>query len=117
MGMKSKNKGKVGEREAAAEVSRLFGVAARRGVQYQGGQGSPDIRAEIAGVHFEVKRAESLSIYKAIDQAAADGGPSVVPVVLHRRNKREWLAIVRLDDLPELAARLGALAGIQEVSK
>jgi hypothetical protein len=37
MGTKSRNKGKAGEREAAAEITRLFGVTARRGVQFQGG--------------------------------------------------------------------------------
>jgi len=33
MAQLSREKGKVGEREAAAEISRLFNVAARRGQQ------------------------------------------------------------------------------------
>ncbi len=105
MGQKSKTKGKVGEREAAAEVSRLFNVNARRGVQYSGGAGSPDIVADLPGVHFEVKRCESGNMYAWLNQAAGDAGDSV-PVVLHRKNGKEWVAITRLDDLPRLAMQL-----------
>jgi hypothetical protein len=110
MGQKSKRKGKVGEREAAAEISRLFGVSARRGVQYQGGPASPDIVTDLAGIHFEVKRAETLRIYDAVAQATSDAAGGIegdkVPVVLHRQNGRDWLAIVPLDSLPQLAFNL-----------
>src|SRR5688572_1361193 len=105
MGAKSKRKGKVGEREAAAEIARIFGVDARRGVQFQGASGSPDIVTDLAGVHFEVKRCEKLRLYDALDQATNDAAHSV-PVVLHRPNGREWVAIIKLDDLPRLAAQL-----------
>ena len=104
-GRRSKNKGKRGEREAASEVSRLFGVEARRGVQYQGGPDSPDIVADLPGLHFEVKRTETLSIYTAMDQARSDAGDDI-PVVLHRRNGKKWLCVVELDDLPALVSRL-----------
>jgi hypothetical protein len=43
MGRMSRQKGKRGEREAAAELGQLLGVDARRGVQYQGGPESPDV--------------------------------------------------------------------------
>jgi len=102
MGAKSRRKGCVGEREAAGELSRLFGVSAHRGRQYHGGTESPDVVADIPGVHWEVKRVEKLSIYPAMHQAIADAGLAV-PVVLHRKNGRPWLAVVKLDDLPELA--------------
>lgn len=98
----SKRKGARGEREAAEEICRVFGVEARRGRQYSGGDESPDIVSGIPHVHFEVKRTERLSVYDAMDQAVDDAGPNI-PVVLHRRNDRPWLAIVRLDDLPELS--------------
>lgn len=105
MGMKSKRKGAAGEREAAAELCRLFGVQCRRGRQYHGGPESPDIAA-FPGLHFEVKRAETFSAYAAMDQAIEDAAESSIPAVLHRRNGREWLAVVRLENLPELATRL-----------
>jgi len=105
MGMKSRRKGCRGEREAAAELSRLFHVEARRGQQYCGGSGSPDVRVEIPHVHIEVKRTEALKLYPSMDQAIKDAGDKV-PVVLHRMNGRPWLAIARLDDLPRLAVHL-----------
>lgn len=102
MGLRSRNKGKRGEREAAAEIRRLFGVEARRGRQYAGTDDSPDILTGIEGVHFEVKRAESLRLYGALEQAAEDA-EGKLPVVLHRPNHRPWVAVVALDDLPRLA--------------
>jgi len=105
MGLRSRNKGKVGEREAAAEVRRLFRTEARRGRQYSGGDDSPDIVADIEDVHFEVKRAETLRLYDALDQAVGDAGQRT-PVVLHRQNRKPWVAVVRLDDLPRLAVQL-----------
>jgi hypothetical protein len=108
-----RNKGARGERDAAAEISRLFGVAACRGRQYQGSDDSPDIRTGVAGVHWEVKRVEKLKLWPAVMQATEEAGGSV-PVVLHRANNRPWLAIVRLDDLPQLATQLYlTLAGEQ----
>lgn len=105
MGSRSRQKGCRGEREAAAEVSRLFGVEAHRGCQYHGAPFAPDIRTAIAGVHFEVKRCEALRLYPALEQAARDAGDKL-PVVLHRSNRRRWVAIVALDDLPKLAVQL-----------
>ena len=105
MGLRSRNKGKRGEREAAAEIRRLFRTDARRGRQFSGSDESPDIVAAIEDVHFEVKRAESLRLYEALDQAAGDAG-AMVPVGLHKQNRKPWVAIVRLDDLPRLAVQL-----------
>lgn len=105
MGLRSRNKGKAGEREAAAEIRRLFGVESRRGRQFSGSDESPDVVTAIPNVHFEVKRAEAFRLYSALDQATADAGGKV-PVVLHRANARPWVAIVRLDDLPQLASTL-----------
>jgi len=105
MGAKSRRKGKRGELEAAAQLRRLFRVEARRGRQYQGTDQSPDVLADIPGVHFEVKRVEALRLYSAIEQAVADASENI-PVVLHRANQKPWVAIVRLDDLPHLAVQL-----------
>lgn len=105
MGGKSRRKGCRGELEAAAELRRLFGVEARRGRQYRGSDDAPDVRSAIPEVHFEVKRVEALRLYPALEQAAADAGRHV-PVVLHRANRRPWVAVVRLDDLPRLAVQL-----------
>ncbi len=109
MGRMSREKGKRGELEFASEVFRLFGVQARRGRQYQGGPDSPDVVTEIPGVHFEVKRTEGLSVYAALEQADEDRDWEEIPVVTHRRNRKEWVVVLRLDDLPELVRRLKEL--------
>ena len=106
MGSRSLQKGKRGEREAAAEIGRLFRVEARRGRQFSGDPTAPDIRTAIPKVHFEVKRVEAFRLYQALRQAISDAGGENVPVVLHRPNGEPWVAIVRLDDLPKLAVQL-----------
>ena len=103
MPINSNRKGKAGEREAAAAISAVLGVAARRGQQFSGGEDSPDIVVDIPGVHFEVKRTNRLQIRKAVAQAAADAGSDNIPVVLHRWDRGPWLVVVPLEDLPELA--------------
>jgi len=102
MGRKSRNKGAGGERELARELTRLLGIEARRGCQYHGGPSSPDVIADIPGVHIECKRTERFRLYDAMEQAVRDAGENI-PVVMHRQNRKPWVAIVRLDDLPRLA--------------
>jgi hypothetical protein len=105
MGLRSRNKGKRGEREAAAEIRRLLRTEARRGRQFCGSVESPDVVTDIENVHLEVKRAETLQLYDALEQAIRDAGGQI-PVVLYRANHRPWVAIVRLDDLPQLAVTI-----------
>ena len=105
MGRKSRDKGAVGERELARELSRVLGVEARRGCQYHGGPGSPDVTTDISDVHIECKRTERFRLYEALQQAIGDAGEKV-PVVVHRQNHKPWVAIARLDDLPRLAVQI-----------
>ena len=105
MGRFSRNKGKVGERELAHELTRVLGVSARRGVQFRGSPDSPDVIADIPGIHIECKRTERFRLYEALEQAIEDAGANV-PVVLHRQNRQPWVAVIRLDDLPTLIHKL-----------
>ena len=41
-----------------------------------------------------------------MDQATLDAGTDDVPVVLHRKNHEQWLAIVPLSELQTLAERI-----------
>ena len=107
MAKMSRDKGKIGEREAA-QLLREHGFEARRGAQFQGGPDSPDVVHSIPNVHIEVKRCETLSLYKALDQANAEKRPGDVAVVLHRRNKREWVAVLSATDILRLLARVGS---------
>ena len=102
MGRMSRNKGKVGERELAQELSRVLGVTARRGVQYSGGADSPDVITDIPNLHIECKRTEHFRLFDALSQAIDDAGADQTPVVMHRPNRRPWVVVLRLDDLPKL---------------
>lgn len=101
MGALSRDKGQRGELEVA-EIIRKAGFEAHRGRQYSGGDESPDVAHSIPGVHFEVKRTEKLALWQAIEQAKRDAGDGRVPVVAHRPNRREWIAVVSLDYLLQL---------------
>lgn len=101
--MNSRSKGKRGELELAAYL-REHGVEARRGQQFAGGTNSPDVVTSLDGVHFECKRTERTDLYGWMAQATADAG-SKLPVVAHRKNNGEWLAVLPLDKLLELLKR------------
>lgn len=106
MSKMQRTKGATGERELRDELERLFGVTCERTAQRCGKGGTADVRG-LDGVHVECKRTESLSVYAAMEQAVADSqGTGDVPVVFHRRSRKKWLAIVELDRLPELVAKL-----------
>lgn len=105
----SNSKGKRGERELAAKLTEVFGAACRRGQQYCGIEGDDVVGLE--GIHIECKRTEKLSLYAAMEQAEADTRDGEVSMLCHRRNNERWLAIVDLEDLPELARKLVAILG------
>lgn len=94
----SKQKGGRGEREFASFLKEEFGIEARRGIQFQGSPDSPDVVTDLKHIHFEVKRTETFSPYKALEQARADSGDKI-PVVAHRRNRKEWILVIHARDL------------------
>lgn len=101
----SRAKGCRGEREAAKAVADALGIAARRGQQFSGLEGE-DIVTSLEGVHFEVKRTERFRMWDAMSQATLDAGVDDVPVVLHRKNNEQWVAIVPLSQLKKLSERI-----------
>lgn len=97
-GRASKNKGKKGEREVA-NLLKDYGFEAKRGVQFgKGMSDNPDVKHNIPNTHIEVKRTESLSLYKAMEQAKEDAKEGQKPVVFHRRSRQEWLVVLRAED-------------------
>lgn len=94
-----RRKGIAGEYELA-EWFRDRGIRARRTAQRAGGPSSPDVAAELP-FHVEAKRAERISVYRAIEQARCDarGRP---PVVFYRASGRAWVAILPASTLLEL---------------
>ena len=105
MGKASRDKGKRGEREVA-ELLRDHGIPARRGVQYAGGPDAPDV-VGFDGVHIEVKRAETLRLYPALEQALADRRPGDIATVWHRPSGRPWAVIMLAADFIALMRAVG----------
>jgi len=99
--MNSRNKGKRGELEFAHWLTDR-GYKSRRGQQHKGTPDSPDVITDLEGVHFEVKRVERLELHKALQQAIDEKGEGEMPVVAYRRNRSEWIAILRMEDLIDL---------------
>jgi len=102
----ARNKGVRGELEFR-DFLREAGIDAQRGQQHKGGPGSPDVLTALdERVHFEVKRTEKLRLQEAMAQAYNDADPSQIPVVVTRRNRGEWLAILPARYLVRLFAEL-----------
>ena len=105
----SRNKGANGEREFANLLTKE-GFQAERGQQHSGGKDSPDVKCEgLTGVHFEVKRVQSGNLYKWLAQAIRDAKDNI-PIVAHRRNNADWVAVLPMTELLKLlATREGTL--------
>jgi len=105
----SRDKGKRGEREAAAKLNEVLKHAgAYRSQQFSGADGDADLSG-VPGIHVEVKRRERGNVAGWVDQAVEDAADDVVPIVMHRASHRPWLITVRLEDLPDLASAVVAL--------
>lgn len=92
----SRDKGKRGERQWAAFCRDQGYSNARRGQQYNGIEGEDVVG--LPGIHCEVKRTERLNLYDAMDQARRDAKPGLLPIVAHRRNRCDWLVVMRAED-------------------
>lgn len=110
MSINSKAKGKRGELEVVA-LLRECGVPARRGVQYEGSAGSPDVAHALDPiVHLEVKMQAKVMTEDWYDQAAVDAVYRI-PVVVHRRSSRKastpWRATLSAAHLAMLLGDAG----------
>lgn len=102
MGKMSREKGKRGELELAHELQALGFPEVHRSQQYCGSADSADL-VGIPGIHIECKRTETLSVYRALDQAIRDSeGSDDIPTVMHRRNGQPWVIVMRLSDWAQL---------------
>ena len=96
----SRAKGKRGELEVA-ELLRSHGYEARRGQQYSGASGDPDVIG-LPGYHIEVKRTERFDLYGAMEQAERDARDGEIPVVFHRKSRKKWVAVIDADRLLDI---------------
>lgn len=98
--MNSREKGAAAERELA-KILREHGFAARRGQQFSGANGDPDVIG-IPGIHIEAKRVERLNLSEAMKQSERDAREGEIPVVIHRKNREPWLVTLSLEDFIKL---------------
>jgi hypothetical protein len=94
MGMKSRNKGKVGEREIAAIMSDLTGWTVRRKVRQLDGEsdleGVPGWCVEVKR-HATATRGDIVGWWgQAINQAITE---RAIPVLFYRKDRDEWRAV------------------------
>ena len=95
MSVNSRAKGARGEREFSNWLKSHGHEEVRRGQQYAGIEGEDVVGLD--GIHIEVKRVEALNIDKAMDQSIRDSQDKI-PIVAHRKNGREWLITMRVED-------------------
>ena len=60
----------------------------------------------LPGIHIECKRVEKLNIYDAVEQSKNDARTGEMPVVMHRKNRKEWLVTMPLDDWMKLYEKM-----------
>ena len=97
LAINSKDKGRRGEREVAKILREAGFENARRGCQYSGVNGDPDV-VGLPGVHLEVKYRERLDIYGAYEQSRADAKGMEIPWVVHRKNGKPWLCTMSFEE-------------------
>lgn len=97
MGKMQREKGKRGERELA-HLLKTYGFDCQRGQQYCGIKGNADVIG-LPGIYIECKRTERLCLDSAMEQAIKNAEMTDdVPAVFHRKNRGEWLVIMRFTD-------------------
>lgn len=109
-GLRSRNKGKAGEREFAKwlagwQTAAGDPVVARRSRQSDG-QLDQDLVHTMPGIHFEVTRSEELDLgtkrlAEKMQQASRDAfGKGHRPIVAWRRSRRPWLLTMDWAGIP-----------------
>lgn len=131
-GKASRSKGIRGEREACEALADVWPGLQRVYGQARANSASPDIDAPGCPVFIEVKRQESINVHAAMAQAikasddawtfkrvprGGDGPDSCVlmdvassrpPLVIHKRNRGEWLVTMRASDFVSMMGQRAA---------
>ena len=97
----SKQKGKSGELELVHKLND-YGYNCRRTNQFCGNTGQADDVVGLDYIHIECKRVEKLNIDEAIEQAVRDTKDDKLPTVFHRKNRKDWLVTMKLDDFMKI---------------
>lgn len=101
MAINSKQKGARGEREFAKFLTDR-GYPAERGLQFKGSPDSPDVICRSLPFHWEIKLVQRLNIQDAIEQAIRDNKEKKIPIVAHKKSRKDWLVTLRAEDFLQL---------------
>ncbi len=107
-GKGARTKGGAGEREVCAMLAEL-GFEARRNFQ-SGGQGGGDIIG-VPDHSLEVKRCETTKVWEWLAQAEAAARPTETAVVVFRRSRSPWFAVLDAETYFSLVKELQELRG------
>jgi hypothetical protein len=104
MGLMSRNKGKVGEREVVVLLNALLGDLAQFSRNHNQADGfresveRKDIQTNLP-LAVEVKRTEAKTWRKFLEQARRQAGPQELPVLFHRANGEQWKVVLDLSPI------------------
>lgn len=117
MAINSRAKGARTERELSKKLEEVMGWKARRTQQYCGAAGDSDVVIEeLPQVFLESKAVEKLNVQAAMDRAAEDAAAEgKIPVLAHKRNRKEWLMTIRLSDMPRLLQMVEIYMSMKQV--
>lgn len=100
MSKMQRDKGKVGEREVV-NILKAHGYAARRGQQFSGANGDPDVVSELP-LHIEVKRQEVYKLDDWYEQSCNDARDGETPIVVFRKSRSNWKVMLDFEDFLNL---------------
>ena len=103
MTIHSRNKGKVGEREAVNVVCKeMWGCKDAARTSQRRGDQTPDVDIGLP-IHVEVKRRKKIASTAFLMQAERDAAKEHIPIVLMREDNGKWQLVVRPENLESLA--------------
>ncbi len=104
MGLRSRQKGKAGEREARDAARKFLGASGAQRAAQVNGAFSADLIGVHDRLHVEVKRIRRIPATDFMVQAAGDAKTGQIPIVLFREDGggvNDWILMVRLKDVQE----------------
>ena len=101
MTINSRQKGARAERELAHKLTDLSAFSCRRGQQFSGANGDPDV-VGLPMIHIECKAVERLQLRDAMTQSERDTRDEEIPVVMHKKNRQPWLVTLNLEDFMQM---------------
>ena len=103
MGKAQRDKGARAEREVAKILTEQ-GFPARRGMVFIK---EPDIICDSLPLHFECKFQEKTKIHEWMKQST-EQNRGLIPTVVHRRSREDWLITMRFEDFLNFITCLNA---------